>query len=65
MHSELSVQQLYALSTGKDGNGIEGYHVDNKYVDPLRIIQDREQLKIKKGDKNRKHVTKRGNYLDD
>lgn len=56
---------MYALKTGNGANGIEGYHVDSKYVDPLKIIQEREFLKLKKGEKNRKHVTKRGNYLED
>jgi hypothetical protein len=31
----------------------------------MREIKQREFLLIKKGLKNRKHVTKRGNYLDD
>jgi hypothetical protein len=42
--------------------GINGYKIDKKYVESLRIIADREQAKIPKGDK-KKHITKRGNIL--
>lgn len=44
---------------------MEGYQVPRNYVDPLKIIEDREILKIKKGGKPRRRATKRGNFLDD
>jgi hypothetical protein len=61
----LTVNELYAMSTHKGEGGIEGYDFEKKYFDPIKEVQQRELLKVKKGQKDRKHITKRGNYLDD
>lgn len=63
--SALGVNEVYSLVTHTDGPGIEGYHVEKKYFDAAKQVQERELLKVKKGQKDRRHVTKRGNFLDD
>lgn len=47
--------------------GIEGYEVPKEYQDPLKQIQDREFIKNakNKGRKDKRYVTKRGNFLND
>lgn len=56
---------MYKVINKLNTKGIEGYDFEKKYCDPLKQVQEREYAKIKKGTKTRKHVTKRGNYLDD
>ena len=46
------------------GEGIQGYQSNKSYEDPLKIVQDRDIFKIKKGQKSSKYLTRRGNYLD-
>lgn len=32
-----SIAELYSLQTSGSQPGIEGYHVDNKYYDPIKM----------------------------
>lgn len=61
----LTPKEIYSLCTTQHLTGIEGYHVEKKYFDPLKQIEQRQSLNIRKGEKSSKHVTKRGNFLDD
>lgn len=61
----LTPKEIYSLCSSQQLGGIEGYHIERKYFDPLKQIEERQSVHIKKGEKSRKHVTKRGNYLDD
>ena len=47
--------------------GVEGYEVPKQYVDPLKQVKEREYIKNQKnkGQKDKRYVTKRGNFLDD
>ncbi len=46
----MPIEQMYAISTRKDNAwGIEGYEMPIQHVDPIRMMNDREILKIKKG----------------
>ena len=36
-----SIRDLYTMVKKMDSNGVEGYHVDSKYVDPLKIKYER------------------------
>ena len=36
-----SIQEMYNVMTNQSTTGIEGYHVDNKYYDPLKIKEQR------------------------
>lgn len=67
MDTPLSVPEIYSLVNNKlSSKGVEGYHVEKKYVDCAQIMKDREMLaNLKKGVKDRRHVTKRGNFLED
>ena len=65
MSSALSTQEIYSLSHSTNLGGIEGYHVEKKHFDPLKQIEERRSATLQKGQKSRKHVTKRGNFLDD
>lgn len=58
---------MYKVSRGIQSVwSIDGYEVPKKYEDPNQIIKHRELMEaIKKGQKDRKTVTRRGNYLDD
>ena len=61
----LTPKEINSLCTTQHLTGIEGYHVEKKYFDPLKQIEQRQSLNIRKGEKSSKHVTKRGNFLDD
>lgn len=67
MDGQLSVQNIYSLVTHKieGAKGVEGYHVDKKYFDCAKAMKEREAGPIKKGQKDRRHVIKRGNFLED
>ena len=36
-----SIREIYMMVNHLDGPGVEGYHVDNKYVDHLKIKEQR------------------------
>jgi hypothetical protein len=61
----LTPKEIYSLSRSQALGGIEGYHVEKKYFDPLKEIDEKSSLKPTKGDKSRKHVPKRANFIDD
>jgi hypothetical protein len=67
MSTPLTVTEIYSLVNHTIASkGIEGYHVEKKYVNCAQIAKDREMLaNLKKGQKDRRHVTKRGNFLED
>lgn len=67
MSVPLSVPQVYSLVNNKIAtNGIQGYHVEKKYVNCAQIAKDRQMMaNLKKGGKDRRHVIKRGNFLED
>ena len=44
-------------------NGVAEYHIEKKYFDPLKAIEDRENINKRKGQKDRRYFVKRGNYL--
>jgi hypothetical protein len=44
---------------------LDSYHVEKKYLDCAKQMKEKEMGVIKKGQKDRRHVTKRGNYLED
>ena len=60
---------MYKIATKNDTWGIEGYEVPKFYHDSVKIAQDREIDEILKKGKplpaNKKHITKRGHFLDD
>ena len=46
----MSIVELYDASRRKNSRwGIDGYEVQKVYVDPRRIVEERELAKIKKG----------------
>lgn len=62
----LSIADIYNLSTkSHDTFGIDGYDTPKIYQDPIKVIKDREMLKVKKGQKFKGTVTRRGHYLED
>lgn len=65
MSVNISVPDMYSQVTKSGDTGIQGYHVQKVYCDPLEQIKQRQYAKIKKGEKSRQHQTKRGNFLDD
>jgi hypothetical protein len=36
-----SIRDIYSFVNKLDTPGVEGYHVDSKYIDPLKIKQER------------------------
>ena len=44
--------------------GVQGYQITKTYVDPLKIIEDREYAN-KKSTRPKKRVLKKGSYLED
>jgi hypothetical protein len=36
-----SIREVYTFVNHLDGQGVEGYHVDNKYYDPLKLKEQR------------------------
>ena len=61
--SDLPIPELYKEINHKTDHGIEGYHVQKKYADPLEMMKSRQLSSG--GSKMKKYETKRGNYLDD
>lgn len=62
----LTIGDMYNLSTkSNDTFGIAGYDTPKIYQDPLKAMKDREQLKVKKGQKFKGTVVRRGHYLED
>lgn len=62
----LTVGDMYNLSTKtNDDFGIQGYETPKIYQDPIKLIKDRELAKVKKGQKFKGTVTRRGHYLED
>lgn len=49
---------MYIQTNKIFSHGIEGYHLPLKYEDPLKKARDEQAAQ-------KKHQTKRGNYLDD
>ena len=43
----------------------DSYQVEKKYVDCAKLMKERDLGEINKGQKDRRHVTKRGNFLED
>jgi hypothetical protein len=41
MTERSSVKELYSATDQNRSLGIEGYHVDNKYVDPRRMREEK------------------------
>lgn len=61
----MSIPQAFAVSEGKERQiGIQGYAITKTYVDPLKMIEDREYAE-KKSTKPKKSLLKKGSYLDD
>ena len=62
----LTIPDMYNLSTKSVVLfGIPGYDAPKIYQDPAKQIKDRENAKIKKGQKFKGTVTRRGHYLED
>lgn len=36
-----SIHEMYNMVTNRHESGIEGYHVDSKYYDPIKIKEQR------------------------
>lgn len=36
-----SIREIYTFVNHLDGSGVEGYHVDNKYYDPMKMKEQR------------------------
>jgi hypothetical protein len=36
-----SIREIYTMVNHLDGPGVEGYHVDSKYHDPLKMKEQR------------------------
>ena len=66
MAYSLSIGDMYTLSSPNNNTfGIQGYETPKIYEDPMKKIKDREQEKIKKGQKPKGKPSKRGHYLED
>ena len=51
-YNPMTILELYDASRRKNSRwGIDGYEVQKVYVDPRKIVEERELLKIKKGNK--------------
>ena len=62
----LTIPDMYSLSSKTyDAFGIPGYDPPKFYHDAAKNIKDREMAKIKKGQKFKGTVTRRGHYLED
>ena len=61
-----SISDLYSLSR-PSGGGIEGYHVEKKYYDPVKMKEQRELSSSKSKPKSAKplHVSKKTTFIDD
>lgn len=65
MEPSLTIKETYSIINNTSAGTLDSYHVEKKYIDCAKIMKDREMGNIKKGQKDRRHVTKRGNYLED
>ena len=61
----ITIPAMYNEINHVTTNGVAGYQIEKKYFDPLKAIEDRENINKRKGQKGRRHVIKRGNYLED
>jgi hypothetical protein len=63
--AELSYEEVWRLSKRINHWGIEGYEAPRFYQDPLKQMKDRDNVNIKKGQKDKRYVCKKGHYLED
>lgn len=61
----LTITEAYSLINKKIAGPFDSYHVEKKYLDCAKQMKEKELSNIKKGQKDRRHVTKRGNFLED
>jgi hypothetical protein len=52
-----SIREIFTLVNHIEGHGIEGYHVDNKYYDPLKMKEQRALEISKDKPQSKKNVT--------
>ena len=57
----MPIRDVYRQVRQLKDNGIDGYHIENKYEDPEKILKS----KMGKKSQSHKNFTKRGNYLED
>lgn len=55
MNANINIHDMYDQVNKSADCGIQGYHVEKVYCDPLQQIKQRQYAKIKKGEKSRKH----------
>ena len=70
MNKAMDLQEMYQISKRTNEQwGIDGYQVPKMYHDSQKIARDREIEEILSKGKTipptKKHVTKRGHFLDD
>ena len=63
MESSLTIAQSFAQDNRYHETGIREYRITKTYVDPLRIIADRQYAKGNKHFKPKQKATKKGSYL--
>ena len=60
-----SIRDIYSVVKKIDTQGIEGYHVDSKYVDPMKIKYERELSKSRDKVTPRPDVAHKTSFIDD
>ena len=61
-----TIRDVYSVAHHIDDYGITGYHVDNKYIDPLKLKEQRklESSKDKPTGQKPTNVTKKPCFID-
>jgi hypothetical protein len=60
-----SIRDIYSLVNRATTHGIEGYHVDKKYVDPMKLKYERELSKSKEQARKPANLPKKTSFIDD
>lgn len=60
-----SIRDIYSLVNRATAHGIEGYHVDKKYIDPMKLKYERELSKSKEQARKPANVSKKTSFIDD
>ena len=60
-----SIREVYSLVNRASAHGIEGYHVDKKYVDHMKLKYERELSKSKEQARKPQNVSKKTSFIDE
>jgi hypothetical protein len=62
-----SIREIYTFVNHLEGNGVEGYHVDSKYYDPVKLKEQRALETSKDRIQSKKNATesKKTTFIDE